>query len=171
MSGYSDTAAVAYVELIKEQLLEERSRKASLEQRSVSIIQTSGTLVTLLFALAALITKPTAFVPPAGVLTPLPLALIAFSLAALAALAINIPRDYEEVDEDDLVDRLNKGEWQKPASLAVASEHAAKVRVAVLKSARGFNDLKEKLLTTAIVFEVLGIAVVAWIVMQILVGS
>src|SRR5215212_326740 len=47
----------AYGEFVKDELAAQDQRKASFEQRGLAVITTSGTLVTLLFALSALATK------------------------------------------------------------------------------------------------------------------
>jgi hypothetical protein len=74
------TAGDAYTALIIEQLAEERSRKTSLEQRGISVITSSGALVTLLFGLAALTTKPQGYQVPDGATFSFILALVASSL-------------------------------------------------------------------------------------------
>lgn len=51
---------VVYGEFIKDELEVQDKRKASFEQRGLAVITTSGVLVTLLFALAALSTKSAA---------------------------------------------------------------------------------------------------------------
>lgn len=45
-----EQAGSAYTNLIDEQLETEQNRRASIEQRGLSVLTTSGTLVTLLFA-------------------------------------------------------------------------------------------------------------------------
>ena len=47
----------AYGALLRDEIAAQDQRKASFEQRGLAVIITSGTLVTLLFALAALSTK------------------------------------------------------------------------------------------------------------------
>lgn len=81
-SGTSD-----YGDFIKDELDVQDQRKASFEQRGLAVITTSGVLVTLLFALAALSTKrATTFVLPHAARTWLFVALVLFFLSALAAL-------------------------------------------------------------------------------------
>ena len=82
-----EDAGVAYGQLIMDQLAEERNRKASLEARGVTVITTSGTLATLLFALTAGLTAAAKFKLPQSAKLPLLLALVAFVIAALAGLA------------------------------------------------------------------------------------
>jgi hypothetical protein len=60
-AGVASVGGPIYVELLKERLQEERAHKTSLEQRGLSVITSSGTLVTLLFALAAVVTASKSF--------------------------------------------------------------------------------------------------------------
>ena len=71
-----------YADFIKSMLDAEDSRKSSLEQRGISIITTSGTLVTLLFGLTAAITGAKTFTFPAAARDWLTPAAIAFDVAA-----------------------------------------------------------------------------------------
>ncbi|HEX8117309.1 MAG TPA: hypothetical protein VF521_08555, partial [Pyrinomonadaceae bacterium] len=52
----SESGYAAYGDFIKDELEAQDKRKASFEQRGLAVITTSGALVTLLFALAALST-------------------------------------------------------------------------------------------------------------------
>jgi hypothetical protein len=90
-------AGTAYGELIACQLAEERGRKTSLEARGVTVITTSSTLATLLFALtAAGLTSARAFRLPDLAKLPLVLALCAFVAAAVLVLLTNVPLRYCE---------------------------------------------------------------------------
>lgn len=53
-----------YQELLVGLLAEERERKKSIEQRGLSVVTSSGTLATLLFALAVLVTGSKGFQLP-----------------------------------------------------------------------------------------------------------
>src|SRR5690348_5642945 len=89
-------AGRAYAQLIADQLLEERTRKASLEARGITVITTSSALSTLLFGLTAGLTTLSRFrLPPAAKL-PLVLTLATFVFAAAFSLAVNMPLRYRE---------------------------------------------------------------------------
>jgi len=45
--------------LIQDQLQKERDRRKAFEERAITVITTSGTLVTLMFGLAAVVTSAT----------------------------------------------------------------------------------------------------------------
>lgn len=92
-----------YGEFAKDELAAQDQRKASFEQRGLAVITTSGALVTLLFALAALSTKESqTFVLPDRARGWLEAALVSFFFAAVAALITNVPLGYEAVEADEI---------------------------------------------------------------------
>lgn len=147
-----------YSEYIKEQLDAQEARKASLEQRGLAVISTSGVLVTLLFGLTALSIKsePTFDIPDtsAGFLVA---ALLFFVLGALSALLTNLPRSYEGVTVEALR-RAVKERWDD--SEAAASRKVALTRLTVLQSAKGVNGQKSVALAAGMVCEILAVALV-----------
>lgn len=152
-----ESAGDAYGPLITEQLTQERARKGSLEQRSLAVITTSGGLVALVFALPALATKaqPTYVLPPnAGGL--IVVALVLFIVAAILALAANLPRGYHEVDETDLAHMVTE-EWWDDSDKAGAERQASAARVAIITSAREISDQKAFILSIAVGAEVLAV--------------
>jgi hypothetical protein len=69
----ADPAGYLYADLVKEELAREQARKTSLEQRGLSVISTSGALVSLLFALLAFVENAGHLViPPVGRLVLIP---------------------------------------------------------------------------------------------------
>src|SRR4051794_38201016 len=96
-----------YGEFIKDELDVQDKRKASFEQRGLAVITTSGTLVTLLFALAALSTKEAdTFSLPHGAKVWLLIALGFFFVSALFALLTNAPLVYQAVTAEKIRERL-----------------------------------------------------------------
>lgn len=155
----SEIAGVAYAELIGEQLDQERARKASIEARGLSVITTSGALVTLLFALGSLISGVEGYKLPETGRWLLLGALAGFLLAAIAAIVANFPLRYREVSVPGLR-RLTQPEWwTKP--VAPASRRAAEARLNVLQRARATNAFKVKALVLAMIIEVLAVVLVA----------
>jgi len=87
----SESIAVVDVEL-DSQLEQEQARKSSIEQRGITIITSSGVIVTLLFAVTSLVTKSHTiknFSSSEGNF--LLASLVAFLAAAIVGLGVNIP--------------------------------------------------------------------------------
>src|SRR5262245_59701725 len=86
-------AGPVYTALVGARLAEEEGRGRSLQARGLAVVTTSGTLVTLIFAVAH-------FVPRATVAARIPgasrwllaIAVVAFVGAAVAGLLANVPR-------------------------------------------------------------------------------
>jgi hypothetical protein len=145
-----------YNKLVKQELADEDARKASLEQRGLAVITTSGVLVTLLFALGALSTKRAATLNlDPGAAIALAVALVLFVLAAISAVVVNAPfLEYQKASPDSIKKRLQADPI--PSEDEAAAE-AAMVRIAELRSARGQNGKKANYLLTAMRFEVLAV--------------
>lgn len=163
------SAGEHYSRLISEQLDNERAIKASLEQRGIAVVATAGTLVTLLFALGALVTRSQTFEPPAASVVFLLLALLAFLAASVAAIATNRVRTYEEVKIGALRVLLDENLWAAESS--IGERRAAEVRVAILAIARNQNAKKAKSLKWAMRSEVTAVGLVAIAVAAILLAN
>jgi hypothetical protein len=149
----------AYGDFIKDELDVQDKRKASFEQRGVAVITTSGTLVTLLFALAALSTKHDAtFTLPASARTWLFIALPLFFVSALAALLSNAPLLYQAVPAPKIRDRLRE---KPPRDAEAAAKDVAFSRLDALESAKKMNSIKGWALAVAMGCEALAIGCVA----------
>jgi hypothetical protein len=148
-----------YAAYIKDELEVQEKRKASFEQRGLAVITTSGTLVTLLFALAALSTKEAdTFSLPAAAEVLLAAALICFFLSAFAALATNAPLRYDALVASKVRERLRDESFTQTA--AAATRDVAFTRLKELESAKDLNGLKGKWLTAAMAWEALGVGLV-----------
>ena len=165
-AGTETTSYATYGEFINDELDAQDKRKASFEQRGLAVITTSGTLVTLLFALAALSTRETAsFTLPATGRTWLSIALALFFLSALAALVSNAPFIYQAVEADRIRERLRE---KPPRSADAAARDVAFTRLDALESAKAKNSLKGWALAVAMALEALAIGCVAiavWIIL------
>jgi hypothetical protein len=146
-----------YADYIREQLESQEARKVSLEQRGLSLITTSGALVTLLFGLTALASEREGFVLPTTARVLLIVALVFFVIAGLAALVTNIPLSYEGVTTDALRGAV-KERWTD--SEAVASEMTALTRITVLESARRRNNVKAVALFAGMACEIVAVGLV-----------
>jgi hypothetical protein len=156
----------AYGEFVKDELEAQDKRKASFEQRGLAVITTSGTLVTLLFALAALSTKSAAtFTLSTAARTWLTIALALFLLSALAALRSNALFSYQAVVVEDIRERLRE---KPPRNADAAAKDIAFTRLKALESAKLKNDIKGKALRWGLRFEALAVGCVAVAVALIL---
>jgi hypothetical protein len=162
-------AGAAYSQLICDQLAEERDRKSSLETRGITVITTSGTLATLLFALTASLTAATSFKLPGDARLPLLLSLIAFVAAAMCGVATNVPLRYREATSRGLAKLVNAQYWTGPES--VGQLRVAEARITLIAAARSANDLKVRLLISATAAELLAVIFLSWAVAAILYGS
>lgn len=159
-------AGSEYAKLIQEQLDEERKVKASLERRGITVVTTSGTLVTLLFGLVAVVTKASDFEVTTGARWFIYVALGLFVAAAVCALATNFPQKYEEADPDELQRLITEDYWQ--TSQGVGSRRSSELRVKVLRSARAAHTTKACLLRWALGIEVVAAGALAIAVVQLL---
>jgi hypothetical protein len=159
-------AGRAYGQLIADQLIEERSRKASLEARGVTVITTSSALATLLFALTVGLTAASKFRLPATAKLPLLLTLVTFAFSAALSLAVNVPLRYREPTPAGLAKLVNSNYWK--AAAEVGEIRVAETQITSLAAARSANNLKVMLLVGAVFFELLAIPFLAWAVAEIL---
>lgn len=162
-------AGTAYGQLIADQLAEERNRKISLEGRGVTVITTSGTLATLLFALTAGLTAAAKFKLPESAKLPLLLALLAFVIAALSGLATNVPLRYREATPQGLARLVDARYWTAPPE--VGQVRVAAAQVTVIAATRSANNLKVVFLLVAVFTEFLAVVFLAWAVAGILYGA
>lgn len=122
--------------------------------------------MSLLFALAALVTSQEGFEVSPRARNLLAAAVVLFFFAALGGLLANVPRRYEQAGMPAL-DRLVSPElWAGP--LAPAARRTAEVRVKILGRARKVNKLKARAVTSAFAAEVLAVACVAVAVADVL---
>ncbi|HXP21413.1 MAG TPA: hypothetical protein VN840_17355 [Streptosporangiaceae bacterium] len=162
-------AGAAYAGLIADQLAEERNRKTSLEARGITVITTSGTLATLLFALTAGLTTAAKFRLPGPARLPLLLALVAFVAAAAFGLATNLPLRYQEPTSAGLARLVSARYWSGPAE--IGQLRVAEAEITALAAARSANGRKVTLLLAAILSEVLAVVFLTWAIAVVLYNS
>lgn len=169
--GAVGTAGTAFAELIKEQLTQERARKASIEARGLAVITTAGGIVTILFALSALATKAAAtfaLAEPARSL--LVVATGLFVVAVLAALGTNAPLGYDEVTDEGLNDMVAK-EWWDKTDVPQSQRMVAVARVGMIISGRNASNYKAYFLIVAMLLEVVAVVFLAAAVASILLAG
>jgi hypothetical protein len=98
-----------YASFVKELLDAEVTRGATMETRAVAIVTASGTLVTLLLALGALVTRVTTFQVPTAALVFAGLSAGLFAISAGCAVLALTPRRAWGLKPDCLVPEL----WQR----------------------------------------------------------
>jgi fumarate reductase subunit C len=161
------SAGTQYSAFIAAQLTEERSTKTSLESRGITVITTSGALVTLLFGLVALATKQAATYTLPDVATYLlVVAALLMTLAAVFGLLTNWALTYVEVTPEGIQDLVDNRDWS-------AGDEQGMVDVAVttkviIEAARVQNGRKAILLRLAMIAEITGVFFVALAAVNVL---
>lgn len=154
-----------YSNYIDAELAVQLARKASLEQRGVAVITTSGTLVSLLFGLVAVITGVEHYTPPSGARIWLYVGLGLFVVASVLALVVNAPLVYQTVKADELKRGVTEL-WSDDE--ATAQRNVALTRIKVFGDTKTKNDIKGVVLIAAMVAEVGAVACVGAAVRLIL---
>src|SRR4051794_19058062 len=147
----SSSAGDVAAEFIAAELEAERTRKSSLESRGLAVITSSGTLVTLLFGLAAVVTKATGFALDDPARWLLVAAAMLFVLAAALGIACNAPARYFQIDPASLTVFVTPSVWVEEAIDAKRELTAA--RLAELADARSRNQRKAMLVAVAMAFQ------------------
>jgi hypothetical protein len=168
------TATSVYGEYLKDEIARQDARQSSFEQRGIAVVTTAGTLVTLLFGLAALSTSSARGNPlhhEESVF--LAVALVLFFAAGVLALLTNVPLGYagpdlpdpEKPEKPSFGDRLNA---DPEDSFQAALYAVADVRLTILASAQKQNGRKGKLLFAALMAEVAAVACVAVAIFELI---
>lgn len=175
MPDSSPSATTIYGEYLKDELARQDSRQSSFEQRGIAVVTTAGTLVTLLFGLAALSTASEKGNPLGHEETVwLAVALVLFFIAAVLALGTNFPLGYEgpglpdpkRLEAPSFANRLNADPEDSHAEAVYA---VADVRLTILTSAQKQNGRKGWFLFAALIFEVAAVACVGVAIFELLV--
>jgi hypothetical protein len=155
-----------YADWVKSLCDAEDARKVSFESRGVSVITTSGTLVTLLFGLVAVVTGAKNFTLPSEAHGYLIAAVISFVVAVALGIIANIPLFYQEADmtEDELVDAVGQG--------VITAEAEVMIRqLGLLRNARRVNSAKGVALLAAGIAQLVALVMLAFAVVFILQGD
>jgi hypothetical protein len=156
-------------ELIQDALDEERKLKDSLAQRSVMVISTSGTLVTLSLGVSALVTRAQEFVVPAAVLVCVAVALVLLFGAAVLAVLNNAPWRQGTVDLDAFAERGTlAADWSAADGELEVEAYALRLRLAA--DLRASNHRRSRYLLLALALECAALAALsvgtAWILLS-----
>jgi hypothetical protein len=143
----ADRGSTVYLEYIKDQVAQQDERKESIEKRGLAVITSSGTIVSLLFALVAILTGVEKYELPAGAEPWLGAALGGFGLATLAGILTNLPLRYEAVEAEELEKAIQHSWDDAPEK---AEREVAATEIKVLATAKWLNTLKGWILIVAI---------------------
>ena len=200
----STTTPVANLERLsqfaKEQVDFEAARRMSIQQRGITVLSTSGTLVALLFAFTSLIKSNAALLQPKGIPAWVAMvALVFFVASAFVAFGTLIPRGSERIltrskrdmsfiqeleQTSGVVGRqsghghlsIKRGEWESvwetwsTDSDQEALKRLTALRMGVAYTTRQLNNRKNKWLEAAIFLEVIAVLITATAAAMILLG-
>ena len=157
------TASSVFGEYLKDELARQDARKSSFEQRGIAVVTTAGTLVTLLFGLAAFSTATGAHVGHEERIW-LAVALVLFLLCAGFALAPSFPVAYQSIDVPGFLPILNaQPEYDEPD----AAHAVAELRAEIVASSQKKTSFKGTLLFAALLLELLAIACVGVAIFEV----
>jgi hypothetical protein len=152
-------AGDAYATFIDAEESAEGQRKASLEQRGLSVISTCGVLVSLAFGFLIVRSGSDGFDLSAVSTVLLVAGLLGFVLAAILGLATNWPRNYLAMAPHDLRRMVSEDLWNKAEG--PARRRLTENKVGKLETARKHNAAKAQLLKWAIAAETCAVALLA----------
>ncbi|MGH4031736.1 hypothetical protein ACQB60_22700 [Actinomycetota bacterium Odt1-20B] len=159
------SAGEVVVSYIEKEITAVAARRAALESRAISVITTSGTLVTVLLGLAAL--SPDELEQSAATRVLVGLALIGFIVAAAFGVWANIPMKFLEVNPETLHAHIAEPLWS--ADEAKAKREVARVQLESWGFLHAACRRKGRLLFAAFVAQLsavitLGVAIVLFLV-------
>jgi hypothetical protein len=154
-----------YADLIKAEVDEADATTSDFRARALTIVTTSGGLVTLLSGLIAVASGGSkTWVLPSEARGPLGWALVLYVVAAVLALLIHIPQKVERATPEALGELLTADDTNAKAISAIADLH-----LATLTSIRTLNARRAWYLLMAIAAEIAAIAatgLTAWRVVE-----
>jgi hypothetical protein len=166
-ADYENSAGAVLMQLLRDQMDEERARKHSLEQRGITVITTSGALVTLVLALSAVVPAAAGKAIPVAARVPLLVALVLFATAALMGLATNWPFGLVAIKAGSMGPLLERSRWVGDKSAAARS--VALMLLDQIVTAESANGIKANLLIGAIAAEACAVgAIVVTVLVRIL---
>lgn len=151
--------------LVNQEWARELDRKESLEKRGITVITTSGVLVTLIFAFSGAVAKGHHF----GNFTLAEKILIAIALAfflfsGVFGIATNTPRTFAALRPETLRGRSDQAAPQDPIT-----EETLDQLIEALRTSRLRNDTKARALALAIVLQVIAVLVIGVTIMIVII--
>jgi hypothetical protein len=166
--GKGGPEAKEYAAFVKELLEAEVARGATMETRAVAIVTASGTLVTLLLALAALVTRVTTFQVPVAALVFAGISAAFFAVSACWAMLAVTPRRAWGLKPACLGSELWE-RWADSTDDAVAKTTAT--RLALWEQENTLTQRKAVSVFTAAVFQFGAVAALAVAVFVVLASA
>jgi hypothetical protein len=150
-------AGEVYEKLVEAVLASEADRRKTVEGRGATIVATSTTMLTLVFGLTAVLTGRDYAFKDQGAISFLTLALVAFVVAALFAIFVQVfGFKYRVIDDETLEGLTGEGFWVKSEDDARRMWIIRQVKT--ITSVRRNTDRKATLAIWALAFEVSAIA-------------
>ena len=164
-----EIAGPAVMDVVRDQLAQERAIKTSLEARAGGVITSSGTLVTLLLAIIGLVSGPGGVQLGAAAKALIVGALVCFLAAAVLAMLAVRPRTYSGMDRADLKAISTEHAWKAPG--AYAGPRIASALVDMIDRSRDMNRIKAAQLGWAIGVEVAAIVFLGLTAVAVVLGA
>jgi hypothetical protein len=151
-----DGAGSVFAEFVASEVERERARRATLDQRGITIVTSSGTLVTLLSALAAFAALGEGNPTPGPVtLCFFALALASFVIAAIFGLATNRSQGQVVLTTSSMEKWRSDIAWSQPAD--DARRLIFHFQVETLQSLRVGNEYKSRLVNRGLLFQLVAL--------------
>lgn len=166
MSPEPEHVGVVATAFVREELDAESERKASLESRAITVITSSGTLVTLLLGLAALVTKSSKFRLDRPERWLLAVSALLFVIAAAFGIVASTPFKFLLVDPRSLVSTVSAKVWATDGT--ELSRELTTARLAQLGDIRSRNELRAEILVAALTAQVTAVLLTATAVAAVL---
>jgi hypothetical protein len=154
-----EEAGPVFVEFIVGELKFERERRSALDQRGITAVTSSSTLVTLLSGLVALVGIKGGVKPSIVMVAVLTLSLLCFVLAASFGIATNRSRPYTTLDESSLRSLRDDDAWTLPANEARMLIYGEHVKMLVM--IRSGNNRKSAFVNLALRAQLLALSFLA----------
>jgi hypothetical protein len=164
----ADRGSTVYTDYCKDQIDEQEARKESIEKRGLAVVTTSGTIVSLLFGLVAVLTGADKYELPSGAEPWLGGALGAFAVALLAGIVTNVPLLYLGVEPKELRHAIDSF-WNDSSD--TAEKRVAATHVKILARAKALNAAKGWILVGAYCAQLVAVVCLALAVRVILVSG
>lgn len=150
-----------YFSFIESELKVERERRSTFDARGVAFVKTSGSLVTLLVAIGAVVAGEARFTAPKPAVVPLLAALLSFAAAAGFGLLASWPYRHTVADVADL-QQMRTDRWGDDE--IDARNVIAYLNIDTIRTLRHGNDVKATLLMGAQVAQLFALCSLAFVI-------
>ncbi|MGK5532711.1 hypothetical protein [Streptomyces sp. URMC 129] len=152
------TAGEAVARFLDAQLVYLRERRTNVENRGVTVVTTSGALVTLQLAFIA-VAREEALAAPLALRLMVGASLLCFLLATAYGLRVNMPAPWREADVRSFRPHLSAEHWFKDEQVALQA--IAIVQLRVLEDSTRVFAVKVRHLRLAFLCELVGMTLLA----------